>query len=150
MSNKITKLSNCFIDWLSLLSLSFASSPFLLSFCSPCLHSVSLFAPVFFHPSPTPTPTFSSAVHFPLSSLSSLLCALSPFAVFHLRPLTQQADRPVHQRSLIAEGLPANVFRCHGDAMERGTVRTGQTRSSALQVSLWLVGGNVGWRGERG
>ncbi|TMS20080.1 Low-density lipoprotein receptor-related protein 8, partial [Larimichthys crocea] len=44
------------------------------------------------------------------------------------------ADRPVHQRSLIAVGLPANVFRCHGDAMESGTVRTEQMRSSVLQM----------------
>lgn len=32
------------------------------------------------------------------------------------------------------EGLQADVFRCHGDVTEKKTARTGQTRTSALQV----------------
>lgn len=83
LSNKITKLSNCFIDWLSLLSLSFSSFLFLLILLSlpP--------PPLFFHPFP---PTSSSlAVHFPFPFLSSPLYLFS-FSVFHLLSLTTGRD----------------------------------------------------------
>lgn len=120
--NKITKLSNCFIDWLSLFSVSFASSLIPHSFCPPRLHSLSLFASLqLFH-------LLSFFFPFPF---------LFPPLPFITSTPTQQADRRVHRRSLIVEGLPANVFRCHGDATENGTARTERMRSSALQVSLW-------------
>lgn len=75
--NKITKLSNCFIDWLSLFSLSFASSLLPHSFCPPCLHSLSLFASLqLFH-------LLSFFFPFPVSPL----CVPS-LAVYHLHPNT--------------------------------------------------------------
>lgn len=102
---KITKLSNCFIDCLSPLSIShFLPVSFLV--CSTC-------------------PFFQL---FSLLSLSLL---------FHLHPHPQnQAVRHVHLRSLTVGALSASVCRCRGDAMERETVRMGQTRSSVLQVSF--------------
>lgn len=126
--NQVIKL----FHWLSVPSLSiFCLLP--VSFLiSPSLSSLSV--PLYSHslPSISPQPPHPLCpFYFPfLLPLCSPLCCFSP-------PPSEQADRPVLQRSLIAAGLPANVFRCHGDATANGTVRTEQMRSSVLQVGLW-------------
>lgn len=128
LRNQITKLSNSFIDWLSLLSLSLAPLPsslfILLSPSAFSLHFPSLWFLQLFHPLSFPFPPPSVPPH----------SVLSPRFASTLT--TKQVGRRVRRRSLIAAGRPASVFRCHGDAMESGTVRMEQTRSSALQVGL--------------
>lgn len=74
LREKITKLSNCFIDWLSFLSPSFCLLPFLVPSYSPWLHSLPPFYANFLPlipllPNPHPPPF--------------LLCCLSPLPCNH-------------------------------------------------------------------
>lgn len=137
LSNKITKLSNCFIDWLSLLSLSFAFSLFLLSFYS--LHSLSLFAALLYLQLSHPLSIFPSPPLSPRSALFSL-------AVFHLHPFTtgrQTCPPEKFDCGGAASKCVSLSWRCDGER----DCENGADEEQCAAGRFVVGGGNVGWRG---